>query len=173
MKRAHYSKRMLRKQDCVKFHGAYCMTEFIGKPLCWFLRCSAGKKNQDFVQPLVAFPISISNISYFIELKNPLLTFQVWRPCWANEHKTCLPPSCRHSAIIFAVRNLVIDALLTVCAICECFFPPPPEGSMTTFAVRPMLPTDALRLERVKWAILNQCTYILKLFWALAIELIF
>ena len=33
------------------------------KQLCWFLRCSAGKKkNQDFVQPLVAFPVS--NISY-------------------------------------------------------------------------------------------------------------
>ena len=28
MKRAHYSKCMLRKQDCVKFSRAYCMTEF-------------------------------------------------------------------------------------------------------------------------------------------------
>ena len=62
MKREHYSKRMLRKQDCIKFLWAYCMTEFFWKQLCWFPRCSAGKKNQVFVQPLVAFPIS--NISY-------------------------------------------------------------------------------------------------------------
>ena len=111
MKCEHYSKRMLRKKDCVKFRRAYCLTEcffffvlfcfvlfcfvlfcffvclfvcfvlfclfvcllgclfvclffylFFGKQLCWFLRSSAGKKNKDFVQPLVAFPIS--NTSY-------------------------------------------------------------------------------------------------------------
>ena len=81
MKRAHYSKRMLRKQDWV-VSRAYCTTEYFWKQLCWFLRWSAGKKYQDFVQSLVAFPISnitdiacadayrpiglsMSNISYF------------------------------------------------------------------------------------------------------------
>ena len=58
----HYSKRMLHKQDCVKFHG-HIAWQFFLKQLCWFLQCSAGKKNQEFVQPLVAFPIS--NISYW------------------------------------------------------------------------------------------------------------
>ena len=43
MKRADYSKRMLRKQDCIKFRGCIGW-QFFWKPLCWFLRCSAGKK---------------------------------------------------------------------------------------------------------------------------------
>ena len=43
MKRMHHSKRMLRKQDCVKFHGR--MHDRVFFKLCWFLRCSAGKKN--------------------------------------------------------------------------------------------------------------------------------
>ena len=62
MKRVHYSKHMLRKQDYIKFLWAYCMTEFFWKQLCWFFRSSAGKKKQVLVQPLVAFPIS--DISY-------------------------------------------------------------------------------------------------------------
>ena len=46
MKRAHYSKRMLRKQDCVKFCGRIARQEFLWKQLCWFLWCSVGKKKK-------------------------------------------------------------------------------------------------------------------------------
>ena len=46
----------------VSFVGVLHNRVFFKKQLCWFLQCSEGKKNQDFVQPLVAFPISrISN----------------------------------------------------------------------------------------------------------------
>ena len=62
MKRALYCKCMLYKQGCFKFHWRIAW-QFFFKQLCWFLRCSAGKKYQDFVQQLVAFPIS--NISYW------------------------------------------------------------------------------------------------------------
>ena len=54
MKRTHYSKRMLRKQHCVKFLQAYCMTQVFFE-----------NNFADFsyvVQLLVAFPIS--NIPY-------------------------------------------------------------------------------------------------------------
>ena len=49
MKCTYYSKRMLCKQDCVKFRGRIACQEFFWKQLCLLLRCSAGKKNQDFV----------------------------------------------------------------------------------------------------------------------------
>ena len=48
MKCTHYSKRMLRKQDCVKFCGR----------IADFSDVVRIKKSQVFVQPLVAFPIS-------------------------------------------------------------------------------------------------------------------
>ena len=44
MKCAHYSKSMLRKQDCVKFRGRIAWQNFFRKQLCLFLQCSAGKK---------------------------------------------------------------------------------------------------------------------------------
>ena len=47
MKRVHYSKRMLHKQDCLKFHGHIAWQEFFfWKQLCWFPQCSAGKKKK-------------------------------------------------------------------------------------------------------------------------------
>ena len=62
MKRAHYSKRMLRKHDCVKFPGRIAWQSFCENNFADFSGVVRVKKNQDFVQPLVAFPIS--NISY-------------------------------------------------------------------------------------------------------------
>ena len=50
MKRAHYSKCMLPKQDCVSFASVLqdkvflFLFLFVLKTTCWFLRCSAGKK---------------------------------------------------------------------------------------------------------------------------------
>ena len=43
MKRAYYSKCMLRKVS-----WTYCMTDFFWKQLCWFLRCSAGNEKSRF-----------------------------------------------------------------------------------------------------------------------------
>ena len=63
MKRAHYSKRMLRKQDCVKFRGRIAWQRvFFSNNFADFSDAVRVKNNQDFVQPLVAFPIS--NIPY-------------------------------------------------------------------------------------------------------------
>ena len=60
MKRAHYCKRMLRKQDCVKFRGRSAWQSFFENIVDFSDVVRVKKK--DFVQPLVAFPIS--NISY-------------------------------------------------------------------------------------------------------------
>ena len=62
MKRTHYSKRMLRKQDCVKFRRRIAW-QFYENNFADFSNVVRVKKNQDFIQPLVAFPIS--NISYW------------------------------------------------------------------------------------------------------------
>ena len=66
MKRAHYSKRMLRKQDCVKFRGHIAWQSLFENNFADFSGVVRIKTNQDFVQPLVAFPIS--NISYCLGL---------------------------------------------------------------------------------------------------------
>ena len=61
----HFSKRMLRKLDCVKFLRVYCMTEIFESNS----DVVQVKKNQDFVQPMVAFPISnISNCESILKL---------------------------------------------------------------------------------------------------------
>ena len=70
MKRAHYSKRMLRKRDCVSFSGVlndrvfFFENNFADFSVVVRVKKKKKKKkkNQYFVQPLVAFPIS--NISY-------------------------------------------------------------------------------------------------------------
>ena len=64
MKRAHYSKRMPRTQDYVKFCGLIAWQSFFLNNFADFSNVVRVKKNQDFVQPLVAFPIS--NISYCV-----------------------------------------------------------------------------------------------------------
>ena len=63
MKCGHYSKRMLDKQDFVKFRGRIAWQSFFENNFADFSNV-VRVKNQDFVQPLVAFPIS--NISYWI-----------------------------------------------------------------------------------------------------------
>ena len=77
MKRAHYSKPMLRKQDCVKFGWRIAWQSFFENRFADFSDVvGVKKKHQDFVQPLVAFPIS--NISYWdssVEPINGKLTF--------------------------------------------------------------------------------------------------
>ena len=72
MKHAHYCKRWVSR--------AYCMTRVFWKQLCWFLWCSAGKKKQDFVQPLVSFPIS--NISYW-SMHGPI-RFLTWHVSYTD-----------------------------------------------------------------------------------------
>ena len=62
MKYVHYSKRMLRKQDCVKFCGRIAWQSCFENNCANFSDVVQVKKNQDFIQPLVAF--QISNISY-------------------------------------------------------------------------------------------------------------
>ena len=47
MKRMHYSKSMLHKQNYVKFRG-HIAWQFFWKQLCWFLRCSVGKIKSRF-----------------------------------------------------------------------------------------------------------------------------
>ena len=64
MKRAHYSKRMLHKQDCLKFHRHIAWQSFFENNFADFSDVVRVKKNQDLVQPLVAFPIC--NISYLV-----------------------------------------------------------------------------------------------------------
>ena len=65
MKRMHFSKRMLRKQDCVKFCGRIAWQSFFENNFADFSDVVRVKKNQDFVQPFAEFPIS--NISYWIK----------------------------------------------------------------------------------------------------------
>ena len=63
MKRVHYSNRMLRKQDWVKFRGHIAWQSFFENNFADFSNVvQVKKKKKDFVQPLVAYPIS--NISY-------------------------------------------------------------------------------------------------------------
>ena len=62
MKHAHHSKRMLHKQDCIKFRGRIAWQSFSENNFADFSDVVQVKNNQDFVQPLVAFPIS--NIPY-------------------------------------------------------------------------------------------------------------
>ena len=61
---AHYSKHMLCKQDCIKFCGCIAWQSFFENNFADFADVVQVKKNQNFVQPLVVFPIS--NISYSI-----------------------------------------------------------------------------------------------------------
>ena len=63
MKSAHYGKRMLYKQDCVKFRWRIAWQSFFENNFADFSDVVQVKKNQNFVQPLVAF--LISNISYW------------------------------------------------------------------------------------------------------------
>ena len=49
---------------------AYCMTEFFENKFTDFFDVVHVEKNQDFVQPLVAFPIS--NISYYVQLQTTI-----------------------------------------------------------------------------------------------------
>ena len=58
----HYSKRMLRKQNSVKFCRRIAWQSVFENDFADFSDVVQVKKNQDFVQPLVAFPSS--NISY-------------------------------------------------------------------------------------------------------------
>ena len=65
MKRTHYSKYVLCKQDCIKFCRRIAQQSFFFENnLADFSAVVQvkKKKHQDFVHPLVAFPIS--NISY-------------------------------------------------------------------------------------------------------------
>ena len=62
MKRAHYSKRMLRKQDYAKFCGRKAWQGDFENNFVDFSDIVQVKKNLDFTQPLVAF--LLSNISY-------------------------------------------------------------------------------------------------------------
>ena len=78
MKCAHYSKRMLCKQDCIKFCGRTAWQSFFENNFCRFLHIVQVKKNQDFVQPLVASPIS--NISYYTAVCEFLLIFKHLEP---------------------------------------------------------------------------------------------
>ena len=55
-----YNKRMLIAQDCIKFHGRIALQSFLVNNFADF--SDVLKKNQDFVQSLVAF--GISNIYY-------------------------------------------------------------------------------------------------------------
>ena len=64
MKRVHYSKCMLHKQDCVKFCRRIAWQNFFENNFTDFSDVVRVKKNQDFVQPLVAFPFS--SISYYL-----------------------------------------------------------------------------------------------------------
>ena len=66
MKCVHYSKRMLRKQDCIMFRGRIAWQEFLENNFADFSDVMQVKKYQDFVELLVAF--QRSNISYCIEL---------------------------------------------------------------------------------------------------------
>ena len=61
MKPAHNSKRMMRKQDCVKFRRHIARQSLFENDFADFSDEVLGG-NPDFVKPLVAFPIS--NISY-------------------------------------------------------------------------------------------------------------
>ena len=63
MKYAHYGKRMLHKQDCIKFCGRIAWQSFSENNFTDFSNAVLVKKNPDFVLSLVAFPIS--NISYY------------------------------------------------------------------------------------------------------------
>ena len=78
MKRAHYIKGLLRKQDCViKVSQAYCMTEFFLNNFADFSDVvRVKKKNQESVQPLEAFPIS--NISYCDKIMHARWEFDVF-----------------------------------------------------------------------------------------------
>ena len=70
MKYVHYSKHMLHKQDCINFHGRIAWQSFSENNFDDFSDVvQLKKKSQDFVQPLVAFPIS--NISYCCLLRLP------------------------------------------------------------------------------------------------------
>ena len=75
-KHAHYSKRMLRKQDCAKFRGRIAWQSFFENNFADFSDIVRVKKNQDSVQPLVAFPIS--NISYCKQFQVNLVIIHVW-----------------------------------------------------------------------------------------------
>ena len=66
MKCAHYSKRMVHKQDCIKFCGRIAWQSFFENNFADFYDAVRLKKNEDFVQPLVAFPIATSPIDYHI-----------------------------------------------------------------------------------------------------------
>ena len=84
MKRAHYSKRMLRKQDYVKFRGRIAW-QFFENNFDDFSDVVRVKRTQDFVQPLVEFPIS--NISYWLTnfctyFGNKTHRLQVWNRTW-------------------------------------------------------------------------------------------
>ena len=61
---------MLRKQDCLKFAGVLHDRVFFENNFADFTDVVRVKKrkNQDFVQPLVVFPIS--NISYYYLIWN-------------------------------------------------------------------------------------------------------
>ena len=73
MKRAHYCKRMLHRKDCIKNVDVLHDRVFL-KTTWQIFWCSAGIKDQDFVQPLVVFPNS--NISY-------------WGLVWTDHNTQC------------------------------------------------------------------------------------
>ena len=80
MKRVHYSKRMLRKQDCIKFHTCIAWQSFFfWKQIRWFLRCSAVKnKIKISSSPWWQFPVS--NISCWPTFCDTFFVFFVLIP---------------------------------------------------------------------------------------------
>ena len=61
-------RRMLRKQDCIKFRGRIAWQSFFENNFASFYDVVRVKKNQDFIQPLVAFPIIATS---------PILSFTI------------------------------------------------------------------------------------------------
>ena len=84
MKGMHYSKHMLHKQDCIKIRMRIARQSFFLNNFVDFSNVVRVKKNLDFGQPLVAFPIS--NISYCLFIGTQVNLGLIWDPSWCFLH---------------------------------------------------------------------------------------